>query len=449
MKKLSAMITALTTGAAFTGCTFGASIDTLMAPPKLGPEQEQIYSELTRSLGTSNISLKYPKSGKYLSAFIIEDIDGDGGNEAIVFYEKNNHAADENPLRINVLDQENGQWMSASDRGAVGSEIEEVIISKLGSNDRVNLIIGTSLINRSEKNVSVYTYSNGVLQEPPTFSRNKAYAYIDVMDLDLDGENELLRITGASGDDQAMAEVFRLDEDGQYNRSNTALSDNISDFDISYGKVGDSKVGIYIDALSGTGSVQTDVLYLDGNALHKVFRTAEETEKTMRASGCTCFDIDGDGSIEIPLQKLAPGYKESEGGDYLMLTDWNRISDDDKLKKCFTSYYSVNDGYIFLFPEKWEEKVTVKRAADEEIVFCTFTMNENEVVMGRELLSICRIEGTLDSNEVKEKIGAGYMPMHTKGDSTYLANVSLTEDASGDGLSITMGEAAAGFRFRD
>ncbi|MBP5378183.1 MAG: hypothetical protein J6Y64_01415 [Ruminococcus sp.] len=60
MKKLSAMITALTTGAAFTGCTFGASIDTLMAPPKLGPEQEQIYSELTRSLGTSNISLKYP-----------------------------------------------------------------------------------------------------------------------------------------------------------------------------------------------------------------------------------------------------------------------------------------------------------------------------------------------------------------------------------------------------
>ena len=39
MKKISAFFTALITGAALTGCTFGASIDTLMAPPKLSVEQ--------------------------------------------------------------------------------------------------------------------------------------------------------------------------------------------------------------------------------------------------------------------------------------------------------------------------------------------------------------------------------------------------------------------------
>ena len=98
-------------------CSFGSNIDNLMTPPKLGPEQEQIYSKLTTSLNTSNISLKYPKSGKYLSAFIIEDIDGDVGNEALVFYERNNHAADENPLHINVLDKkEDGEWTSATSR---------------------------------------------------------------------------------------------------------------------------------------------------------------------------------------------------------------------------------------------------------------------------------------------------------------------------------------------
>ena len=71
MKKISAFFTALITGAALTGCTFGASIDTLMAPPKLSVEQEQIYSALKNSIGSS-ISLKYPKSGKYLSAFIVQ-----------------------------------------------------------------------------------------------------------------------------------------------------------------------------------------------------------------------------------------------------------------------------------------------------------------------------------------------------------------------------------------
>ena len=73
------------------GCSLGTSIDTLMAPPKLSVEQEQIYNALTDAAGTS-ISLKYPKSGKYLSAFIVEDIDGDGGNEAVVFYEKSSLA---------------------------------------------------------------------------------------------------------------------------------------------------------------------------------------------------------------------------------------------------------------------------------------------------------------------------------------------------------------------
>ena len=82
----------LPAAAALTGCSFGASIDTLMSPPKLSMEQEQIYSALTAAVG-NNISLKYPKSGKYLSAFIIEDIDGDGGNEALVFYEKSRNVS--------------------------------------------------------------------------------------------------------------------------------------------------------------------------------------------------------------------------------------------------------------------------------------------------------------------------------------------------------------------
>ena len=81
MKKIR-IILSLLPFAVLTGCSFGASIDTLMAPPKLSVEQEQIFAALTKAEGSA-ISLKYPKSGKYLSAFIIEDLDGDGGNEEL------------------------------------------------------------------------------------------------------------------------------------------------------------------------------------------------------------------------------------------------------------------------------------------------------------------------------------------------------------------------------
>ena len=100
MKKIIlSVLTAV--GITFNGCSLGTSIDNLITPPKLSVEQEQIYNTLKDAAG-QNISLKYPKSGNYLSAFIIEDIDSDGGSEAIVFYEKTGFSVDENILRINI-----------------------------------------------------------------------------------------------------------------------------------------------------------------------------------------------------------------------------------------------------------------------------------------------------------------------------------------------------------
>ena len=250
-----------------TGCAFSSNIDNLMSPPKLSVEQEQIYSALTNATGTS-ISLKYPKSGKYLSAFIIEDIDSDGENEAVVFYEKNNIALEENTLRINILDRSDGKWRSVCDTPAKGAEIEKVIISELGSNSRTNLIIGSSLINRSEKNVSIYSYVDGNIEE--TFS--ESYSFIDVTDLDKDEENEFLLLSGASSGGTATAEVYKLNEKGIYYKYSCKLSGSFTEFDsLNYGKIDEDKTGLYIDAVLGNGLIQTDIIYMDDTGLNKVF----------------------------------------------------------------------------------------------------------------------------------------------------------------------------------
>ena len=429
--------------AAFTGCTFGASIDTLMTPPKLSVEQEEIYTALTDAHGTA-ISLKYPKSGKYLSAFIIEDIDGDGGNEALVFYERNNHAADENPLRINVLDKkENGKWTSVYDEAAAGSEIEEVMISRLGSNSRVNIIIGTSFINRSEKNVKVYVYSDNNLQEPPTFSDSDTYSFMDVKDLDMDGELEFLRLAKSSNGVPALAEAYKLDESGTYHRMALELGENFSEFDVNYGKLPNGRNGMYLDAVSGAGFVQSDVIYIEDGQLKNIFGSPENTIDTSRPAGCSSFDVDGDGSLEIPVQVVAPGYDAKEEGEQQKLTEWMKLDGNMKLKKQYTSYYSLNDGYIFIFPEKWVGKVTVERdIVNDEIDFLAY----GKEGMGRELLSIYCASDQVSRDD---RIAGGYMLMHTKGSSSYLACIPTNPDTAKDGLSITAGEVAIGFRYRE
>lgn len=411
-----------------------------MAPPKLSVEQEQIYNALTDATGSS-ISLKYPKSGKYLSAFIIEDIDGDGGNEAVVFYEKTSLAVEENTLRINILDQFDGKWRSVCDTPADGAEIEKVIISELGSNGRINVIIGSSLINRSEKNVSIYNYSDGTIEQ--TFS--SSYSFIDVTDLDEDDKNEFLLLAGASTGSPASVESYKLDEDGMYHKYRIELSGSFTEFDnLVYGKLSNGRTGLYIDAVSGTGYIQTDVVYMDENGLNKVFETPEESLSTVRPSGCSSYDIDGDGILEIPVQTISPGYEELSESEQMKLTNWLFINGENKLEQKYSSYYSVNEGYIFIFPEKWHKKVTVKRdSINDELVFCAYSDGQT----GRELLRIYCAE---DSASREDRISSGYVIMHTKGESTFLAYIppsAETDDNSS--LSLSYGDASVCFRFKE
>lgn len=434
MKIFRYIAAAASTAVLLTGCTFGASIDTLMTPPKLSVEQEQIYNALTDAAGTS-ISLKYPKSGKYLSAFIVDDIDGDGGNEAVVFYEKNSLTVEENTLRINILDKEGSSWRSVCDTPADGAEIERVMISKLGSNDRINLIIGSSLINRSEKNVAVYSYNNGSIEK--TFS--EAYYFFDVTDLDGDEESELLLLSGSGSASASSAAAYKLDSAGKYHKYSRDLSGSFTDFDsISYGSLEGGRTGLYIDAVSGTGLLQTDVVYMDGNGLQKVFATSDDSLATQRPSGCPSFDVDGDGITEIPVQSIAAGYESASEGEQMKLTSWMFITVNDRLERKYTSYYSINDGYTFIFPDAWRGRVTVRRdSVNDELVFCAYSDGE----FGRELLRICRAD---DIPSRDDRLSGGYMLLHTKGDSAYLAYIP--QSSADDGLSLSAGDAAAGFR---
>lgn len=420
------------------GCTFGTSIDTLMAPPKLSLEQEQIYNALTDAAGSS-ISLKYPKSGKYLSAFIVEDIDGDGGREAVVFYEKNSLAAPENTLRINILDSDNGKWRSVYDTPADGSEIERVMISRLGENQRINLIIGSSLINRSEKTATIYSYSDGKLER--TFS--DSYSFIDVTDLDRDENNEFLLLKGSANGNPAAAEAYKLDGEGKYHRYRIELSGGFTEFDsVGYGEFNEEHTGLYIDAVSAAGFIQTDIICMNENGLNKIFSDPEESAATLRLSGCSSYDVDSDGVIEIPMQKVAPGYEDAAEGEQLRLTEWMTVRESGKLKSKYISYYSIGDGYAFIFPEKWRNKVTVRRdAINDEIVFCAYSGGE----IGRELM---RIYCADDEASAKDRLSTGYMLLRTKGESAYLAYISPNSDNS-DGLSVTAAEAAVGFIYKE
>ncbi len=416
-RHLTACAAALLTGVSLGGCSFGANIDTLLAPPKLSEDQEQIYAALTAAAGTS-ISLKYPKSGDYLSAFIIEELDGDGSAEALVFYEN----TDENALRINLLDQKDGAWVSLYDCAAPGAEIEEVYVSRLGDHDRVNITVGCSLVNQSERIAEVYTLEDGALRS----TLRKNYSVLNLRDLNGDEAADLLLLSAQSPSKAPYAAMYRLDASGNYYESVLELSTGITDIaQVTYGVLEDGALGIYIDG-TAAGSVKTQVLTVTDGVLRTVYADSADPEapaEVLRSTGVYCMDVDDDGVIEIPLAEQFLGY-EADDPDAPVLTQWHVCRGGALIPKA-EGYYNAQYHYAFLLPEQWKQTVTVRLdTVRDEVVFCRWS----EDVPSGEWTELLRL-AVADSSGAQDRQVNDYMLLASKDELYYLAKICNPEDA--------------------
>lgn len=436
-ERLRLTLPALAIALCMTGCSIGVNVDAMLTPPKLSTQQEQIYQALRDTTG-SDIRLKYPKRGAYLSAFIIADIDGDNAEEAIVFYEKNSLPSPDAGLRINVLDCIEGEWLSICDRSAEGTEIEKVVISPLGSNGRMNIIVGYSASNQSEKYISVYSYADNYLEQ--TFSRT--YALFDVADSGSGEENPDLILLGAgsSAAEPAYAAVYRLTEDGNYHEYKYNFRDSYTDYSqLIYGRLPDGNVALYIDAATGTASIQTEILSMEeGQLVNLLERSGRKAENTVRRAGLTCTDIDGDGVPEIPVQTVFMGYDDAPESEKRRQTNWLMMQDAGIYTEHY-SYYSTGNGYAFLFPEGWQSHVTVRSEdASGEVQFVVYEGGWTE-----DMPVLLRIYIAYDEADLNEHLENGFHLMHTKGTASYLVKAE-----EGHELSRTIGKLLPCFRFQ-
>ena len=410
------------------GCTFSTSIDGLLSPPKLSLEQEQIYDALRRAAGSS-ISLKYPKTGGYLSAFIVSDIDGDGEDEALVFYEKNLLRNEENALRLNVLDQIEGSWRSVYDLAAGGAEVEEVMISRLGSNSRTNIIVGYSMVNQGERVLSVYDYRQGELTE----TLNSSYSLADVCDLDRNGENELLIVCGQALSQSARAMTYVLSQDGSYYESRVELNEAFPDFaNLLYGNTAEGIPCVWLDGITGPSTVQTQVLTLENGVLTLLYSDKDSGIRTVRQSGYLTCDLDGDGVAEIPVNTLFPGYTDATESEQIPMTSWYECRGGRLMRKC-SGYYSPARQFAFVLPRRWERKVTLKQdALAEELVFYRLGRSLEDSTVP--LLRLCVTD---NADTAQDRLDNGYILLCSKNGLRYLAQLPDT----GDELALTVSEA--------
>lgn len=363
----------------FSGCSLTTDINTLLSPPALSPQQNEIYSALTSALNNNKISLKYPKNGEYRSAIILADIDDEPTSEAIVFYTIESKEITEGTVRINILDLVDGKWKSVCDIAGDGTDVDRVVFDNIGGTDAKDILISFSALTGDEISLCAYTYTYNHLVNNFSTQTNTFL----VLDLDNDSSDEIITIRNNTEISQAyISMVDRVDD--RLIQTSGAFLDMQSEYytNIVSGYIGKNTLALFIDGVRGK-LISTEIIYcVDGELRNPVYNNSIiPVEMLLRPVDYPSLDIDNDKVIEIPTLDYFPGYTNLS--EKLYITNWNYFDNYSIVKK-YSSYFNYAQKYCFIIPSRWTGVVTAKVDAENNIT--SFYKYNSSVSKSTELL---------------------------------------------------------------
>lgn len=438
---LTALGVCLLTGLLSSCSMVSANTEDLLEPPQLSPDQAALAEALERGLGTDDFTLKYPISGENRSAYLLCDLDNEPSNEAVVFYQLTGN----DTIRMNILDQnERGEWESVYDMAGAGDDIYTVDLASLSSLDRNDLIISWKDRGRTELDIEIYSYETGTLSNLFSGSGDRIY----FMDINEDGYSEMVLLGWASSRDPSL-QIVRRAGSRVIARDEIILSSRAIDFTgLTLGKTLDGETAIYVDELISSSSAATDIVVLNGFNMDVVtaVEPSEEDERpdslydqTIRPAELTCQDYNGDGITDIPNSTLMPGYSSSDVDENIYRINYQNLYNGELLP-AYSVVSNQEMGYIFLMPDSWVNKVTVRRITEtNEWQFVVYGSDLNS--SGTVLLSL----KVSSHQDYQDKFSTGvYFPLATKGIFEYTASIPNADHE----LSITESEVRSRFQLR-
>lgn len=385
-KKMLSVALVIVMAFVFTGCSrFGIEISELITPPDPTGELYDIRQALYDFAG-EDIILRYPKSGNWRTAFIVEDIDSDGVDDVLAFYST---LSEENTtiMHINLITKLEGKWVSVSDDAIESSSIESVEFEDLDNDSVPEIIVCCKIATQSTDKLSVFRFSNGGL----TQAISADSTYYTICNLNEGSENEIVIISNDSIAKKASATVYRMDKHGVANLGVCPLDVEVTEYySATLSQLTDGRPALYIDAAKSTFGTVTEVIYLtdEGSPANMFVAEGKKiNETTLRPSNARSYDMNDDGSLDIPLLKQLPSIRGTAQTDIVYLTEWHICDLDLELDYLVSCYMNYTDGYYFRIDNDWKGKITVAKSDDiTERVF--YEYSEDMALATHELFKI-------------------------------------------------------------
>lgn len=347
------------------GCSM--DVEQFLRPPKTQGEQQAVQTALEtyiRDSGQagSRYTLCYPVEGDHTAAFVLCDAAGEPLDDtdedaalALAFYAMTSAP---NDTHINLLRREGSEWMSVADVVGASADVLQVAFGDLDGDGSAELLTGWDTYNSRDHRLSVFSLSQGLAR----LSDDRVYTRLFVGDLTADGRDSLLLLHIASGEVTATLETLKsgaLTPLGQ-----VMLDGEIQQFNgMTLCRLADDVHGLYVDAVKGTDTAVTELIYYDEERLHAPFcnQVGRFNTVTARPAGFAMRDVDGDAQMEIPQCTLLPGYAAGESAaDYAYRTEWTSWElSDNAWRAELSTIVNAADGYLVaLYGPTWDTVTT-------------------------------------------------------------------------------------------
>lgn len=436
IKSVTVALVALAVALSLSGCAFiPADITELESPPKLTAEQQSIEAALEKAEGTK-LTLKYPLEGDYRSAFVLKDLYNNGTEQALAFFSPPSGAG----TYIDVLEKVNGNWEVSSKIGSDGTEIDSVAFGDFNGDGQDEIAVGWRSVSLTDLTLVVYSkkglkYSKSNLG---TFTAMKT------LDMNGDGRTDILLLQLAGDVAKARASLISYRDSKFEEVATSPLDSTVTNYVGVYTtKLASGETGVLIDGKKGDDKMITELVYYkNGKLVSPLYDNSKHTvTSTLRYVDYRCEDIDGDGTIEVPMPVELPYVPNAKDTNQNWLVRWSTYDTKKGFIPKFSAIMNYTEGYYFKYPEKWDpKKVTVsKRVGDDVWDFCRWDSAKN--TYGKVLFTVSVYTDDVWNNLPDKD---GYIKLAEKNGTVYL--VQIPSQAPGDPLALTLPEIEKNFR---
>ena len=354
-------------------------VEELLRAPKLSGDYGDVQTALKDWLGES-AQLKYPMQGDLLSPFLLQDLDGDGRQDAAVLYT----TAQSSNVCIAILQKDDADiWHVRQNVEGLADTVESVGLAQLQPGDATQLVVGYTAA-QGDHYLAVYSYTDGVLS---TILEQQYQQYL-VEDITGGGNQDLILMSTLE-DGGVQIELLTVDKEGSFQQvAVMGLSANrfAGCASVAAGVGADGRHYLVLDGWTGISgnNLASVLLRFDEDTQQMVPADQISTEKLYTASlrnvpSLVSQDLDGDGIVEIPTQPDEAGLlnmSQSRRMDFIVWMDYTSPHPE----KSFGLLDEETNCYIEL-PMEWEGNLKLTDSEQYDGAVELRTVDEDQLVM--------------------------------------------------------------------